>query len=147
LKRRRQAAHDELAKLMEDVKSFPINYNHYNTDTISKSRQDRQKVTLAECLKQGTTTSIDSKSRPLTSVDIGKVVASFSEKIDPNMDNFSCEEALDCLFAIYNVRLNYLHIREKDYDSSQILPFLSLLITAPKFPSLFFIQPKINITY
>jgi hypothetical protein len=36
---------------------------------------------------------------------IDQVVTSISEEADPNMENVSCEEALDCLFAIYKVRL------------------------------------------
>ena len=38
--------------MIEDVKGFPINYNHYYTDTISKRRRKRQEAVLAECLEK-----------------------------------------------------------------------------------------------
>ncbi|KAH8156960.1 hypothetical protein CIB48_g11286 [Xylaria polymorpha] len=93
LKDRHRAAFHELDRVIEDNRFFPINYNHYYTDTIFKRRQDRQKISLTRALKSGTV------DRRLT--DIEKVVASFSEGADPDMENFSCEDALDCLFAIY----------------------------------------------
>jgi hypothetical protein len=43
LQSRRQAAYDELDNLIEDAMNFPINYDQYYTDTISKQRQDKQK--------------------------------------------------------------------------------------------------------
>ncbi|KAF4637861.1 hypothetical protein G7Y89_g215 [Cudoniella acicularis] len=110
LKTRHLAATNELRILMEDHRNYPINYNHYYTDTIAKCRQDRQKAALAKSLTDATTT--ENKTIPgysavstHTKVNLDQVVASYSQNmnVDPNMDNFSCEEALDCLFAIYKV--------------------------------------------
>jgi GTPase SAR1 family protein len=105
LKARRQSACNELEKLIEDVKGFPINYNHYYTDTISmrrrKIQRKRQEAVLAECLQKNTSHTAGVPSR--TSVNIEGVIGSFSKRNDPDMDNFSCEEALECLFAIYKV--------------------------------------------
>ena len=41
----------ELELIMEDTKSYPINYNHYYINTINKRRQDRQKTLLARCIE------------------------------------------------------------------------------------------------
>jgi hypothetical protein len=108
LKARKHAAFKELGKLMQDHRNYPINYNHYYTDTINKRRQERQKDALTRSLESATTTNTVSPNNGFTSetttkVDIAKVVASYSQSIDPNMDKFSCEEAIDCLFAIYKV--------------------------------------------
>jgi GTPase SAR1 family protein len=107
LKTRNKAAFEELGKLLEDLKSYPLNYNHYYTDTIKKRRQEREKDELAKSIEAATNTettySKHGGTETITKVDLAQVLASYSRKIDPNMDNFSCEEALDCLFAIYKV--------------------------------------------
>ena len=36
----------ELARLIQDVKEFPINYNHYYKDIIEAWRQERLKAQL-----------------------------------------------------------------------------------------------------
>ncbi|KAK2764801.1 dynamin family protein [Colletotrichum kahawae] len=46
LKQRKQAAYDELVNLINDIKEFPINYNHYYTDIIEQRRQERLKTRL-----------------------------------------------------------------------------------------------------
>ena len=106
LKARRQAAFRELELIMEDAKGFPINYNHYYTDTIHKRRQERQTASLTESLESATKhTHLPGCQSDHTSasIDVEQVVARFSTSADPNMESFSCEEALDCLFAIYKV--------------------------------------------
>ncbi len=111
LKSRRRAAFDELDKIMEDLRSFPINYNHYYTDTIHKRRLERQKSTLAKAVESGIEQKEHTRySITFDSVNIEKVIQSFNKQADPNMESFSCEEALDCLFAIYKVsfHLSYL---------------------------------------
>ncbi|KAH9217655.1 P-loop containing nucleoside triphosphate hydrolase protein [Leptodontidium sp. 2 PMI_412] len=106
LKRRREAAFRELDLIMEDIRSFPINYNHYYTDTIHNRRLERQKKMLADSLEAGTEHNIlpgCNSTHTSASVNIEHVISSFSKRADPNMENFSCEDALDCLFAIYKV--------------------------------------------
>ncbi|CAG8980945.1 hypothetical protein HYALB_00003804 [Hymenoscyphus albidus] len=106
LRVRRQAALEELGKLMEDHRNCPINYNHYYTDNIVKRRQDRQRKELAKHVKEATTTATKTNGKNETTthkVNIEQVVANYSKAVNPNMDTFSCEEALDCLFAIYKV--------------------------------------------
>ncbi|ESZ97970.1 putative dynamin GTPase [Sclerotinia borealis F-4128] len=98
LKARRKAAYRELELIMEDTRGFPINYNHYYTDTIHKRRQERQKAFLADSLE-----SAECDTDTSASIYIDKVATKFFTHIDPDMDNFSSEEALECLFAIYKV--------------------------------------------
>ena len=112
LEARNAAAFRELETIMEEVKSYPINYNHYYTDTIHKSRRGRQRAELAKSVKDATRKDLlkgcNSGEHHTTSVDIDQIVESFSNNIDPNMDNVSCEEALECLFAIYKVSRRFL---------------------------------------
>lgn len=102
LKARRKAAFRELELIMEDTRGFPINYNHYYTDTIHKRRQERQKAFLADSLESATEyTHLPGcqSTHTSASIDIDEVATNFFTHIDPDMDNFSAEEALECLFA------------------------------------------------
>ncbi|TVY86471.1 Interferon-induced GTP-binding protein, partial [Lachnellula willkommii] len=107
LKVREQAAKKELSLLIEDHYNYPINYNHYYTETISKCRQKRQKEALKTSINSATSTQTShlasGAAQYTTKVDVDQAVAHYSAIADPNMDNFSCEEALDCLIAIYKV--------------------------------------------
>jgi hypothetical protein len=47
---RGREASAELARIMEDTKGYPINYDDYYTDTIKSRRQNR--AALAETMKQ-----------------------------------------------------------------------------------------------
>lgn len=105
LKIRYDNAFQELKRIIEDTRSYPINYNHYYTDTIHKSRQARNKTLLTSCIKEATTHEGHncSKDHTTASVNVDKAVDDYSKGIDPDMENVCCEEALDCLFAIYKV--------------------------------------------
>ena len=107
LKARYDNAFQELKRIIEDTRSYPINYNHYYTETIYKCCQERNKKSLASCIEDATIWehlegchSTHNSAR----VDVDKAITAFSQDSDPNMENVSCEEALDCLFAIYKVR-------------------------------------------
>lgn len=52
LKTRKQAALQELAKLIKDKKAAPINYNHYYTDNVHKKRADRIEAQLKKHIPQ-----------------------------------------------------------------------------------------------
>ena len=100
---RKESALAELAMIVKELKLHPINYNHYYIQTVGKSRQERQTAILTKCLQESTITNVDENGGKSTAIDFKKVVAKFSENINPNMDDHSCEEALDCLLAIYKV--------------------------------------------
>ena len=109
LKDRYNKASQELKRLIEDVQSYPMNYNHYYTDTLYKRRQERDKALLATCIEDATSHTVlegcNSSQHTTASIDIDKATDAYSQKnIDRNMEHISCKEALDCLFAIYKVR-------------------------------------------
>ncbi|KAK6856221.1 hypothetical protein PG995_008372 [Apiospora arundinis] len=113
LNRRKQAAYDELAKLIQDMNDFPINYNHYYTDIIEERRKER----LAAQLKPLTPDKLAHVSHMNCSrglhyekyepeVDFNKVISAYTKTSTTtvDMEKFSGEEALDCLQAIYKVQ-------------------------------------------
>ncbi|KAK0368444.1 dynamin family protein [Colletotrichum limetticola] len=113
LNERKQAAYDELGKLMNDIKEFPINYNHYYTDTIEQRRRERLKIHL-ESLLPGTFTQAPpvncSRGHHYDKFDPGMemnsvISACLSSNVNSiDMNKFSSDEALDCLRAIYKVQ-------------------------------------------
>ena len=107
LRSRKEAAKTELLMITQDIKSYPVNYNHYYTDTTKKQRQAREKKSLSECIRDATSTSLlkgcNSGEHHNTSIDVDKVIDTYSNKTNPDMEVISCQEALDCLFAIYKV--------------------------------------------
>lgn len=102
LRRRHQAALEELRKLMQDRRDFPINYNHYHTDTVHKKRQERVQAQILGHISKGSSQSPTCNSN--MNDEVKNLVRLWADKSTPNMEEFSCEEALDCLLAIYKVR-------------------------------------------
>ena len=112
LRARYESALNELDKIMEDVRSYPINYNHYYTDTIKKRRTERQKRSLAKSIENATSTTQHDESdqkHTTTTVNVDQALGAYSQETDPNMEKVSCEEALDCLYAIYKVN-QFFHL-------------------------------------
>ena len=96
----------EIEKIMEDIKSYPITYNHYYTDTIKKRRREREEKCLANCIDNATQHILlpgCSSNHTSAQVDSGRAVREYSDAVDPDMENHTCEEALDCLYSIYKV--------------------------------------------
>ena len=107
LKEREAFAIRELEKLTEDLKSYPIDYNHYYTDTIKKRRRDRDKAALSKYLQQSAIDTPGYGSHSTHSsprIDVDQVMKLYCSQADPEMEKHSCEEALDCLFSIYKAR-------------------------------------------
>uniref|UniRef100_A0A093UWQ9 Interferon-induced GTP-binding protein Mx n=1 Tax=Talaromyces marneffei PM1 TaxID=1077442 RepID=A0A093UWQ9_TALMA len=103
---KRQHATDELEKILKDIRSYVINYNHYYTDIIKKSRYERRRAQMQKCIEKATRNKKVSGSKTdqtYTDLDLNHLLSLYSERIDPNMDDHSSEEILDCLFAIYKV--------------------------------------------
>ena len=125
LKARYDIALNEFNKIMDDVRSYPINYNHYYTDTIKKRRNEREKKSLAKSIENATTTTQPDQYDPnttKTTVDVDQALDIYFQQSDPNMEKVSCEEALDCLYAIYKVLKPFL---------SRCLPFKTPPLTFP----------------
>lgn len=104
------AAYKELEQLVEEEKEYPINYNHYYTETITARRLERHKASLKKCVKDCTSQKQvegydEDEEVFTTTVDIDQAISDFFLDADPNMEDFSCEEALDCLMGIYHVRI------------------------------------------
>lgn len=106
LKRRSDASLSELQRLAEELKDHPINYNHYYTDTITKLRQERWSKTLASSIEAATTHTYlpnCNSDHTSASINVDSVINAQLQNAKPDMGAYSCEEALDCLFAIYKV--------------------------------------------
>jgi hypothetical protein len=106
LKLRESEALKELKQIMKDISDYPINYNHSYTDAIRKVRDERRHKPLADCLERATIHARlpgCNSEHTSTSIDVGKALEDYNRRMDPNMENISCEEALDCLLAIYKV--------------------------------------------
>lgn len=103
---RRKRAIDELERILEETKSYPINYNHYYTDTITKRQDERRKIELKRCLENATR-HVEvpgcSSDHTFPNIDVDLAMKYYSERMDPDMDKHSSELVLDCLWAIYKV--------------------------------------------
>ncbi len=106
LKVRSENSAKEIGRIMEDIRSYPITYNHYYTDTISKRRRERGQRSLSDCIENATrhVRLVGCHSDHTSAeVDARQAMQEYSDKIDPEMENHSCEEALDSLYSIYKV--------------------------------------------
>lgn len=100
LKIREQAALEERGKLEEERKSYPVNYNHYYTDTIKKRRQRRQKNLFAQKFSGP---AAEGSEPAKTAINIEAFIEENWDRSGPDMEQYSGEEALDCLYSIYKV--------------------------------------------
>ncbi|KAI3391645.1 hypothetical protein diail_7013 [Diaporthe ilicicola] len=116
LKTRKQAAFEELTKIIKDKKAMPINYNHYYTDNIHKKRGERIEAQIREHVTESTSSAPSTGrckpgtnyySQPLNDKqdELRQAVSEWKDSVNAEMKQFSCEEALDCLEAIYKVQL------------------------------------------
>lgn len=77
---------------------MPHQLNHYYTDNIQKKRQERLTAQLRQHAPADRSQfTFDHRNL------IDQAVASWGQAPDANMENFACEEALDCMLAIYKV--------------------------------------------
>ena len=101
-----KTASQELERLIQDQKDYPINYNHYFTDTVNSMQRQTFESSLTKSIEAATihTALPDCNStHKSASIDIHKVVRSILPSVDPSMDNVSCEKALDHALALYKV--------------------------------------------
>ncbi|KAI8953562.1 interferon-induced GTP-binding protein Mx [Xylaria longipes] len=108
MRKQRTSAFNELTQLVQDNKEHPINYNHYFTDNLQKRRQQKMRAQLQGILPEPLTLSRCSVGIHYPPYDVGnaleKVVSACGQRTTADMDDFSCEEALDCLLSIYKVQ-------------------------------------------
>lgn len=112
LKTRKEAAMQELAKLIKDKKAVPINYNHYYTDNVHKKRAERIEAQLKKHVPDSNSAANTSrcnlgthyhKPDADTKEELERAVSKWKDSVTADMEEFSCEESLDCLEAIYKV--------------------------------------------
>jgi GTPase SAR1 family protein len=147
LNERSRLASEELKKIMEDVEAYPINYNHYYTDTIKRRRQNRQLAVIKEVAEKVNGATIlpeqeddedqeyDEEPDATRSFDVEQFVKTLAERNDNDMETFTCEEALDCLFAIYKVRSQFSPPISTSPLPSCSMHFLTIISRFPKRPS------------
>ncbi|KUI66438.1 Interferon-induced GTP-binding protein MxE [Cytospora mali] len=107
LRRHLKAASEELDKLLQDRKDFPINYNHYYTDTVHKKRQNRIQDQIMKKAPKGVLRTVGGDGtvvRADAELYVRKAVSDWGQSVTADMEEFSCEESLDCLLAIYKVQ-------------------------------------------
>ncbi|TLS20459.1 uncharacterized protein PpBr36_11348 [Pyricularia pennisetigena] len=111
LEQRKLKAREELWKLIEDLKGFQINYNHYYTDNLHKTREDKlrkQLNAINPALLEHRSSMNCSRGSHYDKFDLELVVGTLSKATSESsvdMEKVSCEEALECLRAIYKVQL------------------------------------------
>lgn len=101
LQQRCQDALKELDKLLADARDFPINYNHYYTDTVHMKRQQRMLEQLGGFAPDAE--DIEDWENASGEDIIKTAIHNWGNSTTADMEDFSCEEALDCLLAIYQV--------------------------------------------
>ncbi|KAI6347931.1 hypothetical protein MCOR25_010870 [Pyricularia grisea] len=111
LEERKAKAREELRMLIEDLKGFPINYNHYYTDNLHRTGEDKLRTRLNAinpALLEHRSSMNCSRGAHYDKFDLELVIGTLSKATSESsvdMEKFSCEEALDCLHAIYKVQL------------------------------------------
>jgi hypothetical protein len=86
-----------------------MTYNHYYTMMIQKLRSQRAEKNLAECIAEATYQSTyyasinKAQTVRVDRINTEKLKRLCSERITLNMDDHSCSDALDCLYAYYKV--------------------------------------------
>jgi hypothetical protein len=99
-----EASHEELGKLLQDEQGHPITYNHYYTDNIQEARHEGAKEHLEQAVRNAILPNIlRSSNSPGTQVDISRLVDSLQTRIEINMVDRACSEALIDLDAYYKV--------------------------------------------
>lgn len=110
-------AREELRILIEDLKGFPINYNHYYTDNLHRTGEDKLRTRLNAinpALLEHRSSMNCSRGAHYDKFDLELVIGTLSKatrESSVDMEKFSCEEALDCLHAIYKVFFSSMSTR------------------------------------
>lgn len=91
--------------LLPYAHGHPITYNHYFTETIQATRQQRQEelITnrLSQRFKRGNEGSVQIVP---TGIQISDLVSTVTARPEANMDKFACSEILLCMEAYYKVQ-------------------------------------------
>ncbi|TLS21024.1 uncharacterized protein PpBr36_10767 [Pyricularia pennisetigena] len=96
----------ELNKLKEDEQRQPITYNHYYTDNIQKSRHGFFREAVEAAIKETASTDYHGKFHVSNiPVDFARFFEAMKSKVNVDMDDQACAEALAGLEAYYKVAM------------------------------------------
>ena len=75
----------EMERIMEDIRSYPITYNHYYTDTIKKRRRERKERSVEHVRPPASASN-------LTSIPmyLGKTSRGYSKEVSLDMEDQGC---------------------------------------------------------
>lgn len=99
-------ARDELQRLLVDQRRHAMTYNHYCTDNMRKSREQRRLDASRESIMAALGVNGSSLPEQFSSVNtetLLKVIPSRSTEAE--MDTYACMELFDYMMAYYTVRL------------------------------------------
>ena len=88
----------------------PITYNHYFTETVQQVKRERSRVELTRLIKDvfGVESLGPSAHEEYIFQDYRPLLNALMERSNPDMNQYACSEALDCMQAYYKVR-QWLH--------------------------------------
>lgn len=103
LKTREQDTMQELKHIMHDVRSYPINYNHYYTDIVKRGRQKRELDALAAVLNIAKTDHNsalydENECQVLGAIDINVVIEHLKTTPNPDIERHIVRD-LECIFS------------------------------------------------
>ncbi|KAJ5775854.1 uncharacterized protein N7511_000865 [Penicillium nucicola] len=126
--------------LMPHQGGHPITYNHYFTETLQKTRIDRQKESFRKALQSYFGVDTLSTSEPaLHAIDLQGLFNSLLQTTIPDMTRFASEEALDCMLSYYKVALKrFVDDIATEVIEVKLLSALPTLFT----PTIAFEMPK-----
>lgn len=108
LQNRKHTALTFLKCISRSFQDYPINHNHYYTETVQKIRRQRDLSHGKQAAHEATVHDeiLNEKGTGYIKVERispTKFVQSLTQNTELDMLQFSCEEALDCMRAIYKV--------------------------------------------
>jgi hypothetical protein len=88
----------------------PITYNHYFTETVQQVKRERSRVELTRLIKDvfGVKSLGPFTHKGYAIQDYRPLLNALMERNNPDMNQYACSEALDCMQAYYKVR-QWLH--------------------------------------
>jgi hypothetical protein len=125
-------AKEELHKILKDKDRHPTTYNHYFTTTIQKMRQRKHQKITKKASKASEISMYDRDAKLQKYVDPGKLTEAMDKTIEPDMDVFSSQEALDIERAFYKDEKKYfVHAVTKAVIERHLVEPLPDIILSP----------------
>jgi hypothetical protein len=99
-----KCAAEELRKLWQDEQHHPVTYNHYFTDNIQKSREQVTRDVLKRAVTETRDQDWHGKMHiSNVQMDMDRFLAGLQQRVQVNMTEQACAEALSGLQAYYKV--------------------------------------------